>query len=365
MTLKPGPVRRVRPGAGRLTPVLRRRKGSPDHNDLPDGVDDADDADDAVDEPVGEAVGPADGVDGSHEGDEDYGADGGPGMLARPSMEHLSDARLLFDCGAWSRDDRAALDAALGASSIDRVWQGPELVVGLLDEHLVEEAFDDLGVGQADLSAATDQVVYEVGEWPRVLRDSLAESLLVAGIAAGWDDLADLHIAATDEATVDAIVEAMPDPDEVFEEAEGTEVQDLLTQLYAAVDRLKDNPKIPGARLDVIEAADRMDRLAVPFGFDAAQWRDLVERAGDLRDEIDRTTSAPADDEAGAGAVAAADEPDVATVAADEATAGDAAAVDEAPDDEPSDDETERLEAERAAFAARAAQLRDRLVRLV
>ena len=35
----------------------------------------------------------------------------------------------------------------------------------------------------------------------------------------------------------------MPDPDEVFEEAEGTEVQDLLTQLYAAVDRLKDNPK--------------------------------------------------------------------------------------------------------------------------
>lgn len=332
--------------------MLRRRQGSRDSNDLPA---EADDASGGADDPADEA----DGVAGESGDRGDDHID----MLPRPPVEQLSDARLLFDCSAWSRDDRAALDAALGGSSIDRVWQGPELVVGLLDEHLVEEAFDDLGVGQAHLAADTDQIVYEVGEWPRVLRDSLAESLLVAGIAAGWDDLADLHIAVGDEAAVDAILEAMPDPDEVFEEAEGTEVQDLLTQLYAAVDRLKDNPKIPGARLDVVEAADRMDRLAVPFGFDATQWRDLVERAGDLRDEIDRTTSATIEDESPdgdgdgdtmtidgkAGAV-----PDDGEADVDDADAADAEV-----------DEAAQLKAALESFAARSAQLRDRLVRLV
>ncbi|NLH65968.1 MAG: hypothetical protein GX471_07305, partial [Candidatus Microthrix parvicella] len=252
---------------------MLRRKNSPTSTDEPDV--DPEEADEVVDDEAG--IVDAVMVD----------ADAPSGVLARPQVQRLSDARLLFDCGTWDRDSRADLDAALGERSIDRVWQGPELVVGLLDEHLVEEALTDLGVGEAHLPADADQVVYEVGEWPRVLRDSLAESLLVAGIACGWDDLADLHVAAADEDAVDAIVAAMPDPDEVFEEAEGTEVQDLLTQLYAAVDRLKDSPKIPGARLDVVEAAERMDRLAVPFGFDAAQWRDLVERAGDLRDEID------------------------------------------------------------------------------
>ena len=332
--------------------MLRRRQGSRDSNDLPA---EADDASGGADDPADEA----DGVAGESGDRGDDHID----MLPRPPVEQLSDARLLFDCSAWSRDDRAALDAALGGSSIDRVWQGPELVVGLLDEHLVEEAFDDLGVGQAHLAADTDQIVYEVGEWPRVLRDSLAESLLVAGIAAGWDDLADLHIAVGDEAAVDAILEAMPDPDEVFEEAEGTEVQDLLTQLYAAVDRLKDNPKIPGARLDVVEAADRMDRLAVPFGFDATQWRDLVERAGDLRDEIDRTTSAAIEDESSE------DEGDTMTIDGKAGAVPDDGEADvddaDAADADVDVDEADQRKAALESFAARSAQLRDRLVRLV
>ncbi|MEZ5380382.1 MAG: hypothetical protein R2754_01160 [Microthrixaceae bacterium] len=322
-----------------------RQEGSDESELEPDEALDAGDADDvsdgadepAADEPVAEEP----------DGEE---PDGEGGALPRPPMEHLSDARLLFDCSAWSRDDRAELDAMLKSDGIDRVWQGPELVVSVLDEHLVEEALDDLGVGQATLPEGTAQVVYEVGEWPRVLRDSLAESLLVAGISAAWDEAADLHVAATDERGVDTILEAMPDPDEVFEEAEGTEVQDLLTQLYAAVDRLKDNPKHPGSRLDVVDAAERMDRLAVPFGFDAGQWRDLVERAGDLRDEIDEEIL---------GAAEGADD------AEDLDDAGDGAAEDGADEDEADGRDEGEAAVHRLPFAARAGQLRDRLVRLV
>ncbi len=339
--------------------MLRRRKGSQGPNDHPDESDD----------PVKGADGRAEDATVGHVGDAaddvaDVAAGAGLDVLPRPSVEQLSDARLLFDCGAWDRDDRAALDAALGAASIDRVWQGPELVVGLLDEHLVEEAFDDMGVGQAPLQTETDQVVYEVGAWPRVLRDSLADSLLVAGITAGWDDLADLHVAASDEEAVDAIVEAMPDPDEVFEEAEGTEVQDLLTQLYAAVDRLKDNPKIPGARLDVVEAADRMDRLAVPFGFDAAQWRDLVERAGNLRDEIDRTTQPPGADLAGDD-LAGDDQAVGGPLVGGGIEPGSVPELGEGDETTDADRRAADLEAARAAFAAEAGELRNRLVRLV
>ncbi len=334
---------------------MLRRKNSPTSTDEPDVDPEA--ADDVVDDEAG--VVDAVMVDAVTVDAMTVDADAPSGVLARPQVQRLTDARLLFDCGTWDRDSRADLDAALGERSIDRVWQGPELVVGLLDEHLVEEALTDLGVGEAHLPAGADQVVYEVGEWPRVLRDSLAESLLVAGIDCGWDDLADLHVAAADEDAVDAIVEAMPDPDEVFEEAEGTEVQDLLTQLYAAVDRLKDSPKIPGARLDVVEAAERMDRLAVPFGFDAGQWRDLVERAGDLRDEIDADVVASqqadeADETAGTSEAAGSDETDV-----DEATLGEGD-VDDGSSAEPSDSVPARL-----PFAERAGQLRNRLVRLV
>lgn len=405
------------PSGWKTPPVLRRRKGFQPAPDLPQDADLPDDSGDHLDDdldvdrdedvvtdgvdidPVGEAddkAGASDGGDDidldsdmdvdSQDAADDGDAEDSAVALARPPVEKLTDARLLFDCSGWDRDDRAELDAALGQRSIDRVWQGPELVVGMLDEHLVEEAFDDMGVGQAHLSGSAAQVVYEVGEWPRVLRDSLAESLLVAGIACGWDDAADLHVSAVDEVAVDAIVEAMPDPDEVFEEAEGTEVQDLLTQLYAAVDRLKDNPKIPGARLDVVEAADRMDRLAVPFGFDANQWRDLVERAVDLRDEID-------DDVASAQALENLDPDDLA--ADDEDTADLTSGESDDADSELDGAEAEAAESgggsggvghaelgpdsnreggtagqasdapARLPFAARAAQLRDRLVRLV
>ena len=395
-------------------PVLRRTKRSKNLPDAPvvpedtagaegddeaaPDVPDGDEADAVEVDPTGDEAegGAPSAADPDDDRDRDHDSDGADddAALPRPRVEQLSDARLLFDCIEWSRDDRAALDAALGERSIDRVWQGPELVVGMLDEHLVEEAFDDLGVGQAHLSDGADQVVYEVGEWPRVLRDSLAESLLVAGIACAWDEAADLHVSASDEDAVDAIVEAMPDPDEVFEEAEGTEVQDLLTQLYAAVDRLKDNPKIPGARLDVVEAADRMDRLAVPFGFDAHQWRDLVERAVDLRDEIDADVAAAAarkeaeaDEDDPAGDDPAGDDPAGAATGSDDdppggepdddgsddefASEDDATGTTTGSEDgeEPVDDDDEPSAVSAAPaklpFAARAGQLRDRLVRLV
>ncbi|MEZ5374470.1 MAG: hypothetical protein R2704_17450 [Microthrixaceae bacterium] len=181
--------------------------------------------------------------------------------------------------------------------SIDRVWQGPELVVGMLDEHLVEEASTTWG-GQSAWSDGADQWCTRWGG--RSAAGLLAESLLVAGIACAWDEAADLHVSASDEDAVDATVGAMPDPDEVFEEAEGTEVQDLLTQLYAAVDRLKDNPKIPGARLDVAEG-----RPHGPPGravrLDAHQWRICSERAADLRRDRRRRLPPPPPPEGGRG----------------------------------------------------------------
>ena len=125
---------------------MLRRKNSPTSTDEPDV--DPEEADDVVDDEAG--IVDAVMVD----------ADAPSGVLARPQVQRLSDARLLFDCGTWDRDSRADLDAALGERSIDRVWQGPELVVGLLDEHLVEEALTDLGaVSYTHLTLPTNREV--------------------------------------------------------------------------------------------------------------------------------------------------------------------------------------------------------------
>jgi hypothetical protein len=131
------------------------------------------------------------------------------------------------------------------------------------------------------------RVLYEVASWPAGFRASLVESLAVAGVRFEWNPEGNLVVLAEDEAEVDAIFEAMPDPEEIEDGANGLEVQGLLSQLYAALDVLYKNPDSTSARSELAEVTDRLEWVAVPFGFDARDWDSIVSQAAVLRSVID------------------------------------------------------------------------------
>jgi len=59
-----------------------------------------------------------------------------------------------------------------------------------------------------------------------------------------------------------------------------------LSDLFEATDRLCHSPRNPEVMLEAVDAAERMDRLPVPFGFDRPQWKSLVDQADALSDLI-------------------------------------------------------------------------------
>lgn len=222
--------------------------------------------------------------------DRDDAAEADNASVRLSRVEHTVDAAggYVYDLADWPRDIRQELDAMIVDVGVERVWQGPELVVRSMDGPDVVDAMDELILAHGVTGGiAGERVLYEIGNWPSGFKASVVESLNVAGIKFEWDQSGNLVVAARDEATVDGIFESMPDPDEVAEDADGLEVQDLLTELYAAVDVLYKNPDSPSSRLSLANVADRIEWVPVPFGFEASDWDRLVADAVSLRASVD------------------------------------------------------------------------------
>jgi hypothetical protein len=197
----------------------------------------------------------------------------------------------------WSAEDRRLLDGLLENAGVVRGWQGAELHTAPEDAERVDELV-------AAVTAAGETVGYEVADWPEPDRERLAAALDAAGVAWSWDDDGDLAVAVADEARVDALFDeltgeghaAADDGDdaddghaaadggdaELAEEADGLAVQETLSDLFVAADRLQRNPLDGQAARLLMDAAAVATGLGLPYGFPAAVWRRVVELAADL-----------------------------------------------------------------------------------
>ena len=90
-----------------------------------------------------------------------------------------------------------------------------------------------------------------------------------------------------DEEAVDAILDEMPDPDD-SERAldEGVDVPDVLTTVWHAAAQLVKDPVHAEAVVNVAAGADTLEHVRLPFGFEPAVWRNIVDRACALRDGL-------------------------------------------------------------------------------
>ncbi len=196
-----------------------------------------------------------------------------------------SDEYVSYELHEWAVEDRVMVESLLRPHDIARVWEGATLVVRFADREVVEEVLDEVVVSTAPvLDPSADKVAFEIGTWSISGQDSVLDAVAAAGIEYEIDRAGDLIVLEADEERAEAVFDALDLDDPEGEHAESA--QDVLSDLFLAVDRLSGNSRDAVARLDLVGGADRALDLPLPFGFDPAHWKDLVGRAEELAERF-------------------------------------------------------------------------------
>ncbi len=212
----------------------------------------------------------------------------------------LGEGQLAYDCTAWAGETRAMLTSLLAAAEVAHAWQGTTLTVHEADEVAVDDLIDEvLAAATPALDPDSPKVVYEVGQWPVALQTELAEGLTASDVPYERDERGDLVVRAEDEETVAAVLDDLPEPDEAEVSADdGVALHELFDSVFMATSRLVKHPNDPAATVTLVDTADLLAQVALPFGFEPAQWRRLVGAVSDLAQVIDpQSADDDADDE--------------------------------------------------------------------
>ena len=247
-----------------------------------DGADAAEDEHAAEDGDDGAAPSPYDSV---LEDDEDGGDQ---------DDEEQDDDEVVYELDDWSGESRLLADGLLENAGIARVWQGGTLVVRAEDEAAVDEIVDNVdAMATPALDPDAPKIAYEVGDWTDAQRTGLAQRLGDAGIPYEWDEQGDLLVLEEDEARVEALFDAIEDPDELDaglaedEDDGGLAAQEVLSDLFVSADRLMHDARDSEGVLTFVDAAARARTLSLPFGFERGVWDEIVARAGALAGDFE------------------------------------------------------------------------------
>jgi hypothetical protein len=233
----------------------------------------------------------------------------------------------------WTMEGRRLLDGMLTSAEIPHAWQGSTLLAPVVEHDHVSALIDEVAESDARIgvdeeadggsdedevdeveveadgvgAGAGGEVGYDLSGWDDLARGDLVAALAEAGIEHRWDADDDLVVAAGDEEKVDAVfAQLAPDLDEDgdldddgLDDAldggvdDGLLVQETLSALFIAADRLQHNPLDGTSSRDVIEARDTARTLRLPFGFERLQWQGILTAA----DELVASVQPPADDD--------------------------------------------------------------------
>jgi hypothetical protein len=193
---------------------------------------------------------------------------------------------------------RLAIDELFAENGIAHVWDGTSLVVREDDEDDADRLIDEADE-KAFLDSGAEQLSYDLADWDDDRRAELTQALESAGIEHAWDEHGELVVLDSDEARVDAIVDAIEYPDqiEVDDEAEleaenalaaeGLDPQDVLSELFVASDRLMHDPLDHEGVLSLVDAARMAETLPLPYGFAPAVWNDLLVQIKRLQSSLE------------------------------------------------------------------------------
>jgi len=232
---------------------------------------------------------PADGVDGPDDsaGDDD--------LIDDPEGDWLA-----YELHEWASESRRMLEQLLVGEEVAHAWQGTTLLVHHADEEFVDELIEEVeSAAERRLDPDRETLALDMSGGSGDLQAELVSRLGTAGIPHEFDADGDLVVHADDEDVVDLMIDdIMARADELdLEELDGLAVNELLSRLFVACDRLHRDMHDPDGVLGAVEAGRRLLGVRTPFGFEAATWAALRTAAGRLVELIEAEETSEADDE--------------------------------------------------------------------
>jgi hypothetical protein len=198
---------------------------------------------------------------------------------------------VVYELDDRSDMERQALTDRLREATIPHRWDGPDLHIAAEDEPAVENILDILeGQANPPLDPDRDKVAYDLSEWNDDQVERVEDELEAAGIDFEWDG-DELFAYADDEETVDDLLAAAADPDELAAEdgaadgaGDGIDGAELLGDLFVAADRLQHDAQDNEGTLKLLESGKIVEDAAPPYGFDPREWERIQERVSGLVD---------------------------------------------------------------------------------
>jgi len=183
--------------------------------------------------------------------------------------------QIAYELEGWGNQLKVTLEGMLDQAGIRRVWESGALVVPAANEEEVDALVATVeGSDVVELDDDAPQVAFEIeGLGPDELAD-LDTRLIAAHLAHAWDEDGALLVAEADEEQAAAIVdEAVDGPAD--DELDGLVVQEALSGVYVAVDKLMKDSDDAKLRVRYVGAAAALDGLPVPYGLSGADWQSL------------------------------------------------------------------------------------------
>ena len=204
---------------------------------------------------------------------------------------------IAYELHEWALESRRMLAQLLVADDVPHSWQGTSLLVHEDLETAVDALIDEVEEATDQRIEPGDPVVgFEMEGWSAAMQAQLVSRLGGAGVPHEIDEDGDLIVREADEEQVELVIEdliARAD-DEGLDELDGLDVNALLSDLFVACDRLRRDVRDADGVLEAVRHGRRVTEVRTPYGFAAASWRGLRDRAAEL---VDMLESGDVDDE--------------------------------------------------------------------
>ncbi len=223
---------------------------------------------------------------------------------------------LAYELHEWSLESRVMLQQLLTVDKVVHSWQGTTLMVHESLEETVDSLVDEVEETEEAKEATSRPIgpedsltAFELAEWSEALRAELVERLVQARVPHILDtegdteddtegdadqetepgEVCDLLVREADEDRVELVIDDLLAREEEaqFEELDGLEVNELLSALFVACDRLRRDPGDLDGMRGVVTNARRIAGVRTPFGFSAPNWRTLRNSVGELLDLVE------------------------------------------------------------------------------
>lgn len=207
---------------------------------------------------------------------------------------------IAYELHSWASENRRMMQQLLTADGVVHSWQGTTLLVHEVLEEVVDALVEEVEDATSRRIEPGETVIgFEMDGWAGELQAELVERLGGAGIPHEIDEDGDLIVREVDEEQVELVIEdVLARADDVgLDELAGLEVNDLLSELFVACDRLRRDPRDADGVLGAVRHGRRMTEVRTPFGFAAKSWLALRGPAGELAEMLEVDGDDRPDDE--------------------------------------------------------------------